>query len=63
MAKTFKVVMKATQEVSAENIDEAFAQARKMLLRELGVANVNDEVIANMEERFTYTVTGVKEKN
>lgn len=63
MAKTFKVVMKATQEVSAENIDEAFVQARKMLLRELGVANVNDEVIANMEERFTYTVTGVKEKD
>ena len=63
MAKTFKVVMKATQEVSAENIDEAFDQARKMLLRELGVANVNDEVVANMEERFTYTVTGIKDKN
>lgn len=60
-AKTFKVSIKANEEVNASNMDEALMIAFKTILRELGVANVNDEVLANMEERFTYTVTGKKD--
>lgn len=61
MAKTFKVAIKASEEVNAGNMDEAFAVACKMILRDIGVANVNEEVLNKMEERFTYTVTGKKE--
>lgn len=60
-AKTFKVSIKANEEVNASNMDEALMIAFKTILRELGVANVNDEVLANMEDRFTYTVAGKKE--
>jgi len=60
-AKTFKVSIKANEEVNASNMDEALMIAFKTILRELGVANVNDEVLENMEERFTYTVTGKKD--
>ena len=60
-AKTFKVSIKANEEVNASNMDEALAIAFKTILRELGVANVNDEVLEHMEERFSYTVTGKKE--
>jgi hypothetical protein len=59
--RTFKVAIRTSEEVSANNMDEAFTIACKTILRELGVANVNDEVVERMEERFTYTVAGKKE--
>lgn len=61
MAKTFKVSIKANEEVNASNTDEALKIAFKQILRDLGVANVNDEVLLAMEERFVYNVTGKKE--
>jgi len=61
MTKTFKVSIKANEEVNASNMDEAFAIACKLILRDIGVANVNEEVLLKMEERFAYTVTGKKE--
>jgi hypothetical protein len=59
--RTFKVAIRTSEEVSANNMDEAFTIACKTILREIGVANVNDEVVERMEERFTYTVAGKKE--
>jgi hypothetical protein len=47
--------------VSADKMDEAFTIACKLILREVGVANVNDEIVEAMKERFTYTVAGMKE--
>jgi hypothetical protein len=61
MTKTFKVSIKANEEVNAGNMDEAFLIACKLILRDIGVANVNEEVLLKMEERFAYTVTGKKE--
>jgi hypothetical protein len=61
MTKTFKVSIKANEEVNASNMDEAFLIACKLILRDIGVANVNEEVLLKMEERFAYTVTGKKE--
>ena len=61
MTKTFKVSIKANEEVNAGNMDEAFTIACKLILRDIGVANVNEEVLLKMEERFAYTVTGKKE--
>lgn len=63
VVKTFKVSIKASEEVEAENMDDAFKFACKTILRDIGVANVNDEVIAKMAESFIYTVTGKKEKD
>ena len=60
-AKTFKVAIKASEEVNAGNMDEALTIAFKTILRDIGVANVNEEVLSKMEERFTYTVAGKKE--
>ena len=61
MTKTFKVSIKANEEVNASKMDEAFLIACKLILRDIGVANVNEEVLLKMEERFAYTVTGKKE--
>jgi len=61
MTKTFKVSIRASEEVNAGNMDEAFIIACKMILRDIGVANINEEVLIKMEERFTYTVAGKKE--
>jgi hypothetical protein len=61
MVKTFKVSIKASEEVNAGNMDEAFAIACKMILRDIGVVDVNTEVLTKMEERFTYNVAGKKE--
>jgi hypothetical protein len=61
MAKTFKVSIKANEEVNAGNTDEALKIAFKQILRDLGVANINDEVLSAMEERFVYNVTGKKD--
>jgi hypothetical protein len=59
--KQFKVSIRTNEEVSAEKMDEAFTTACKIILREIGVANVNDEVVEAMKDRFTYTVAGMKE--
>jgi hypothetical protein len=61
MVKTFKVSIKASEEVDASNMDEAFIIACKMILRDIGVANINEEVLGKMEEKFIYSVTGKKE--
>ena len=61
MMKVFKVSIRASEEVNASNMDEAFKIACKTILREIGVANVNDEVVEQMAERFTYTVAGKRE--
>jgi len=61
MSKVFKVSIKASEEVNADNQDEAFMIACKTILRDIGVVNVNDDVVSNMEDRFTYNVTGKKE--
>lgn len=54
--KQFKVAIRTSEEVSADKMDEAFTGACKIILREIGVANVNDEMVEAMKERFTYTV-------
>jgi hypothetical protein len=59
--KQFKVVIRTNEEVSANNMDEAFKIACKIILGEIGVDDVSNEMIESMAERFTYTVAGKKE--
>lgn len=58
--KDFKVSMRVKEDVTAVNADEALKIACKSILRNIGVANVNDEVVEVMSEYFIYTITGKK---
>lgn len=61
--KTFKVSIKATEEVSAKDMNEALTLTFRMILSNIGIdmAKVDQGVIDMMEERFAYSVTGKKE--
>jgi hypothetical protein len=61
MVKTFKVSIKASEEVNANNMDEAFSIACKLILHDVGITTVTEEILTKMEERFTYNVAGKKE--
>lgn len=58
--KDFKVTIRATEAITAETSDEALKMACKSILRNIGVANVNDEVVEAMTDNFVYTITGKK---
>jgi hypothetical protein len=58
--KDFKVTLRVKEEITAENSDEALKTACKTILRNIGVANVNDDVVAAMSDYFVYTITGKK---
>lgn len=61
--KTFKVSIKANEEVSAKDMNEALTLTFRMILSNIGIdmTKVDQGVIDMMEERFTYSVTGKKE--
>ena len=63
LLKTFKVSIKASEEVSAKDMNEALTLTFRMILSNIGIdmAKVDQSVIDMMEERFTYSVTGKKE--
>jgi len=61
MVKTFKVSIRATEEVSANNMDEAVKIASKMILRGIGFENVTDENLALMDNKFVCSITGKKD--
>ena len=63
LLKTFKVSIKASEEVSAKDMNEALTLTFRMILSNIGIdmAKVDQSVIDMMEERFTYSVNGKKE--